>query len=139
MNRADFWANNGRWEHFLTSYEGGHWTPAAPIPNTSSRPDGIFQIAPGAAGVWTAWVNDNRSFGGPGGFAANPGARHEIDAAPFALPPPGPDVALDPFAETPGNAALVHAKEPDDVSRIRSYRASIAGADYRILRGDFHR
>jgi hypothetical protein len=139
MNRADFWANNGRWEHFLTSYEGGHWTPAIPVPNTSSRPDGTFQILPGATGIWSAWVNDNRAFGGPGAFAANPGARLEIDAASFALPAPAGDVALETFTETPGSAATVHTRETEDVARIRSYRATVAGTELRILRGDFHR
>ena len=28
QNRMDFWANNGRWEEFLTAYEGDHWRPA---------------------------------------------------------------------------------------------------------------
>ncbi len=84
-------------------------------------------------------MNDNRGFGAGGGFAANPGARLEIDAASFALPAPAGDAALDAFAETPGNAALVHPKEAEDVARIRGYRASINGTELRILRGDFHR
>ena len=139
MNRTDFWANNGRWEHFLTSYDGSRWVPAIPIPNTSSRPDGVFDLLPGATGIWSAWVNDNRAFGPGGGFAANPGAKHEIDAASFALPAPGADAALDAFVETPGTAAMVHSKEAEDVARIRGYRASVAGIELRILRGDFHR
>ena len=63
MNRGDYWASNGRWEHFMTSYEGARWTPAIAIPESSSRPGGILQLVPGAAGVWTAWANDNRRFG----------------------------------------------------------------------------
>src|SRR5579884_1612987 len=31
MNRSDYWANNGRWEWFLSTYDGDHWLPAAPI------------------------------------------------------------------------------------------------------------
>ncbi len=139
MNRTDFWSNNGRWEHFLTSYDGGRWTPAIPVPDTSSRPDGVFALRPGPSGIWSAWVNDNRGFGGPGGFAANPNAKLEIEAASFALPAPSADAALDAFAETPGNAALVHEKETEDVARIRGYRAQVAGTELRILRGDFHR
>ena len=47
ITRVDHWANNGRWENFLTSYEGDHWTRLMPIPDTCSRPDGTFQITPG--------------------------------------------------------------------------------------------
>jgi hypothetical protein len=141
MNRADYWANNGRWERFLTSLEGDHWTAAVPVPQSSTRPDGFYQMAPAANGFWAAWVNDNRAFGPQGGGArggaaaprAQPG---EIDAAAFAFDaaPARPD--LMEFAEAPGNAALVHAEEAADVKRIRSFTAA---GGLHIYRGDFHR
>src|SRR5260221_1215925 len=56
MNRTDFWSNNGRWEHFLTSYDGGRWTPAIPVPDTSSRPDGVFALRPARSGIRSPWV-----------------------------------------------------------------------------------
>lgn len=31
-NRSDFWANNGHWERFVTSFEGDRWTPLMPRP-----------------------------------------------------------------------------------------------------------
>jgi hypothetical protein len=141
MNRGDYWASNGRWEHFMTSYEGGRWTPAIAIPESSSRPGGILQLVPGAAGVWTAWANDNRRFGPQGGFEAGPNrkANQEIDAASFSLGGSAGEPALEAFVETPGAAAALPGSEAEDVKRIRAYRASVAGADYRILRGDFHR
>jgi hypothetical protein len=141
MNRGDFWASNGHWEYFLTSYEGGRWTPAIAVPESSSRPGGIFQITPGTAGVWTAWANDNRRFGPAGGFEAAPNrkASQEIDAAAFSIGVPAAEPSLEAFIETPGNAAALPGSEAEDVKRIRAYRASVAGAEYRILRGDFHR
>ncbi len=141
MNRGDFWASNGRWEHFLTSYDGGAWTPAIPIPDSSSRPEGILQILPGATGVWTAWVNDNRRFGPGGGFEGGPNRKksQEIDAAPYSIAAAPGEPALDPFLETPGAAADLPTREAEDVARIRGYRMTVAKAEYRILRGDFHR
>ncbi len=145
INRADHWANNGRWEHFLTSYEGDHWTPLMPIPKTSSRPDGTFQIKPGPKGVWMAWVNDNRSFGPQAGFQPpSTGAPvHEIDAAPFASQVPDEAMPSEPrfesFNDPPEGSPAVHPNEVADVARIRAYRTSVDGTSYRILRGDFHR
>ena len=141
MNRGDYWCSNGRWEYFLTSYEGGRWTPAIAVPESSSRPDGILQLTPGAAGMWMAWANDNRRFGPGGGFgeAPNRKANQEIDAASFSLAGSATEPALEAFLETPGGAAALPGNEAEDVKRIRAYRASVAGAEYRILRGDFHR
>jgi hypothetical protein len=141
MNRIDYWAANGRWEQFLTSYEGQSWTPAIAVPQSSSRPDAFEQILPGASGVWTAWVNDNRRFGGGGGFEAPPNrtAGQEIDAASFSLASAVKDASLEPFVETPGGASPLPTTEAADVARIRGYRASVGGSEYRILRGDFHR
>jgi len=138
-NRTDFWASNGRWERFLTSFTGAAWTPAVAIPETSTRPDGIFRIARAPRGIWTAWVNDNRSFGpGGGGGEARFGrsAQHNaIEAAPFSFEatPAAPDLTA--FAEPPATAPMVHRDEPGDVKRIRAYTAS----NLHIYRGDFHR
>ena len=139
-NRADYWASNGRWERFLTSFTGSAWTPAEAIPNTSTRPEGVFQMAAAPRGIWAAWVNDNRTFGPPGGGggggrAAAQQQRNEIDAAPYGSEgaPAKPDLVA--FQEAPGNAALGHRDEPGDVKRIRAFQS----AGLRIFRGDFHR
>jgi hypothetical protein len=132
-NRVDFWASGGHWEHFLTTYEGDRWAPATIVPDTYSRPDGIFRVAPGLQGIWMAWVNDNRLF-------ASPNKMHNvIEAAPFAASGPVRTPALEPYLETPGTAAQLHLHEGQDVAQIRGYRANVAGQTYRILRGDFHR
>ncbi len=72
-NRSDFWSAGGRWHEFLTAYEGDRWRAAAPLADSSTRPDGAFEMAPAAQGVWAVWANDNRLFpastgrGGRGG------------------------------------------------------------------------
>ncbi len=137
QNRSDFWAANGRWELFLTSLDGGRWTPAAPVPNSSTRPDGAVQLQRTAQGIRAVWMNDNRFFGGPA-IASNRKVHQEIDTAQFTLPAPR-EAELETFAETPGNAAAIHKNEPADVARIRSYRAGSDSGSYRIVRGDFHR
>jgi len=141
MNRADRWANNGRWEHFLTSFEGDHWAPLAPVPKSSSRPDGSFAIARAPEGIWMAWVNNNRSFGPAGGFQ-NPiesRAVHEVNAAPVASVAAVREPVLAAFSDPSGGAQPVHPHEATDVERMRTYRTTVGGTSYRILRGDFHR
>ena len=150
ITRVDHWANNGRWENFLTSYEGDHWTRLMPVPDTSSRPDGTFQITPGPRGIWMAWINNNRPFGPASGFQPSMGGAatgagphrpgvQEIDAAAFssaaiALPP-----QLVKFEDPQEGSPAVHPNEREDVARIRAYRVTVNDASLRILRGDFHR
>jgi hypothetical protein len=148
--RADNWAANGRWENFLTSYEGDHWTPLLPIPETSSRPDGTFQITPGAQGIWMTWINNNRPFGPVSGFQPSmtggavtagphrPGVE-EIDAAAFAREDMAPLAQLAEFKDPPEGSPPVHPNELEDVARVRAYRLTLNDTSLRILRGDFHR
>ena len=137
MNRADFWANNGRWDMFLTTYDGDRWRDAAQIPKSSTRPDGPVQLAVSGSGVWAVWTNDNRLFPAAAG---QPNRRHnEIDFARVdGAPAPAPPVLI-AFTEPPANAGFVHPHEAADVRQIREYRTQADGAALRIMRGDFHR
>lgn len=137
MNRTDFWANQGRWDMFLTAYEGDRWRTAAQLPNSSTRPDGPFQLVPAAPGVWALWTNDNRLF--PAASGEPNKRRNEIDYARFdgGNAPPAPTFVA--FSEPPVNAAFIHPHEAADIQQARAYRAQIGGSELRILRGDFHR
>ncbi|MEK7754228.1 MAG: DUF3604 domain-containing protein, partial [Acidobacteriota bacterium] len=131
-NRADFWCAGGRWEHFLTSLEGDSWTPAMPIPETSSRPEPLLHLQPVSSGVWMAWNNDNRPLGAGAGV-------NEIFAASFSNAAPVKPSRLESFSEPQMRAFPVHPNEAADVARIRAYRTSAGDTTYRIVRGDFHR
>jgi len=133
QNRTDFWANNGRWEIFLTAFEGDHWRPAVPLPNSSTRPDGAFELLPAAAGIWAFWTNDGRQFPAAGGA---PNQRHnEVDYARVDSDSSVQAPQFQAFTEPSANAEYLAAHEAADVQRMRDYRAG----DLRILRGDFHR
>jgi hypothetical protein len=137
MNRTDFWANNGRWQMFLTACEGDRWRPAAPLPLSSTRPDGAFELAAAASGVWQVWANDNRQLP----FAAGAPNRRHYDVEFARMDSGGAPIApvLEPYIESAGNAAPIHSDEAGDVARARGYRVQTGGAELRILRGDFHR
>ncbi|HEV1283964.1 MAG TPA: hypothetical protein VNU44_01600 [Bryobacteraceae bacterium] len=137
MNRTDFWANQGRWDMFLTAYEGDRWRPAVQIPNSSTRPDGPFQLVPSATGVWALWTNDNRLF--PAASGEPNKRRNEIDFARFDGGAAAPAPALIAFSEPPANAGFIHPHEAADIRQARGYRVQVGRTELRILRGDFHR
>ncbi len=149
-NRNDHWANNGRWESFLTSYEGDHWAPLTPIPETSSHPDSVFAIEPGPSGIWMAWNNNSRSFGPAAGFQPSgkaagrnigthrPGV-NEVDTASFTVDSAAAEARLEAFNDPPDGSPPVHPHEAEHVRRIRAYRTTADGATLQILRGDLHR
>ena len=163
MNRADFWAANGRWEHFLTSYEGDHWAPLTPVPESTSRNEGPFQIDPAEGRVDGL---DERQpaevAGGGGGGGARKGAKgkgkgqakggggqqaaparklpiNEVDGASFEYSAADTPAGLDRFRGIVRNAAALPDTEQADVARMRTYRTTVDGTTYQILRGDFHR
>lgn len=134
LNRTDFWANLGRWNMFLTAYDGDRWRSAAQIPRSSTRPDGGFQMAVAANGIWSVWTNDNRPFPSA---TTQPNLRHhtiEFARTDGDSSPVTPVLAA--YTEAPATAAPVHANELADVERIRAFRVR---GDLRIFRGDFHR
>ena len=137
-NRSDFWAFDGRWEQFLTTLEGDHWSPPMPIPDSSQRPEGPLLLHPSGDDLWLTWSNDNRPVFAPAFYGKIP-SNHEIHAAKFTSPGPASEPALVDFEDPELSVIEVHPNENDDVSRIRGYRTDLGGKSYRILRGDFHR
>ena len=137
--RNDFWAFDGRWEFLLASLEGDRWSDAAPVPESSLRPEGSLLLAPEAKGVRLAWANDNRPARAPSfyGLIAN---RYEVWTGAIAVDTAPKPALLADYQETPLNAIIsVHPDETAELARIRGYRTTINGEQRQILRGDFHR
>jgi hypothetical protein len=80
-----------------------------------------------------AWATDNR--GWPGG------AYRELEINTASLPVAGTAARLSGGQPIVAAAAVPNPNpnEFEDIRRIRGYRYSIHGRQYRILRGDFHR
>jgi hypothetical protein len=133
VSRIDYWSSDGRWETFVTHLDGDRWADAAPLPASVGRNgmrDAIV-LAGGAAQV--AWATDNRAWPGV--------AYGELEIYTASLAVTGAAARL--AAGKPISAGLAAANpnpnENEDVRRVRAYRYSIGGRQYRILRGDFHR
>jgi len=131
--RIDFWANQGRWETFVTHLDGGRWTDAVSMPASVGRNgmrDAIV-LAGGAARI--VWATDNRAWPG--------GAYKELEIYTAALAVTGAPARLaDGKAISAGPAAVSpNPHESEDVRRVRAYSLNAGGKQYRILRGDFHR
>ncbi|MEO7653482.1 MAG: hypothetical protein ABIZ80_23735, partial [Bryobacteraceae bacterium] len=124
----------GHWASYLTSYSGGKWNRAAQLTRSAGRISSFASLvsAPGG-GVWAAWNGDGREWL----ELLRPNENHV-----YAAYVPGASAAapgLTANTEPPLDAAPAHAREAQQVERIRGYRATAAGRSYRIVRGDLHR
>ncbi len=148
INRADLWASGGMWDLYLTTLNNGVWRPAAIIPHSTGRNETPFQIvtSSGAAGdgARMVWATDTRDqIANLNSKTAPTMLQYEVFTARSTATGPSRAPELTGFNEGTGGVAspiqVIHPNERDDVRRIRAYRTSVAGTDYRILRGDFHR
>ncbi len=141
-NREDFWCNGGLWDLFLTTVENGVWQPGTLIPDSSTRPEAPVQIAAAGPRVFMTWAMDGRQWGkNLPGFQGTTMVHYDVDMATASRPGASGQVQLAEFTQH-GNAAQTPVNEPnekEDVARIRGYRTTVGGTEYRILRGDFHR
>ncbi len=128
------------WELRARRYNpaSGTWHPEMLFADSAGRLDALVSVSPSARHLWAAWTTDHRTILGarPDAMSvftgmipldhANPrGSLRSVRGkpAPFLAPEPDP----------------VHANEPVDLERIRSYRIRVGDLNLRILRGDMHR
>ena len=144
-NREDFWCNGGLWDLYLTTLDNGAWQPAAMLPDSTGRPETPVQILAAGARVWMTWALDGRQFGKiVPGFQGATMVHYDVDIASAMRAGASGNVELTALqqqgpAGPAGAAPVAEPNEKEDVARIRGYRTSVNGAEYRILRGDFHR
>ena len=131
--RMDNWAAGGKWESFVTSWTGTQWERAIPLPSSVGRNSMRMAIAAKGDAVHAVWATDNRQWGGP--------ALGELDVYAASVPARGAAVVArgGELAGTASAAVQPHPNEDADVAAIRTYRVTMGGKSYRILRGDLHR
>jgi hypothetical protein len=123
----------GSWRLGATSYRGSGWSPMIEIPSSTGRIDApVAATATRDGSIEAVWPSDVRAW--PVGF---PG-RQDLFAAsiPRLLAGNSPEWKA---VEAPlGPPASSHAREAEDVARVRAYRTETPGR-WRIARGDVHR
>ncbi len=132
-SRIDYWANQGRWESFLTHLDGNRWAPVIPLPESVGRNGMRSAIAIDNGSVFAVWPTDARLW--------TNGNYGQLNIYATALPVSGNAARLDagkPLAASEP-ASNPNPGETEDLRRIRAYRYKLQGKTYRILRGDFHR
>jgi hypothetical protein len=126
-------ANRGSWRQGAACYVGSQWNPAWEFPTAFGRID-----APAAAvtrpdgKLLAVWQTDSRTW--PHGV---PGEQELAAAVVSAAAAAKAELAG--FRPSSENLKLSHAAERVDLRRVRNYRTTIAGKQYRIVRGDIHR
>ena len=139
-NREDFWCNGGLWDLYLTTVENGVWQPGTPIPDSTGRPETPVQMVAAGPRVFMTWALDGRQYGKVvPGFQGKTMVQYDIDMASASRSGGSGPVEMAAFTDRPGQAPVIEPNEKEDVARVRAYRTSVNGTEYRILRGDFHR
>ena len=135
-SREDFWASGGRWEFYLTRWEGSRWMPAIWLPDSAGRNGMRGLLASGRDGaLWAVWPTDQRNW--PQGRAGPLDVYATRLEAQAAAPAAQSRVLADETAAA--GPALPHPLEREDLRRIRQYRIALGGRTYRLLRADLHR
>jgi len=120
-------------ETFVTHLDGDRWATASLLPASVGRNGMRDAIVLAGGSAQIVWATDNRVWPA--------GAYRALEIYTASLPVSGAAARLSGGkALTAGvPAANPNPHESEDVRRIRNYRYSVAGKQYRILRGDFHR
>jgi hypothetical protein len=132
--RVDNWAAGGRWETYLTRREGDRWTTAVLMPESEGRNSMRAAMAIDRDRIVVAWPTDRRAF---------PQVRYgDLDIYNTRLAAVGAPSTLSTEPLRGQEVTAADRPNPDenaDVQRMRGYRVSLSGKEYRIVRGDLHR
>lgn len=128
-------AHRAAWEIFGVAYEGDRWSAPLTIPFSQGRTDMRWGLALDEQGsLWAAWPTDNRDFEE---FLFDHADVYAARLPALPATPVTPRLKLRTFPQL--KTIPIHAKESEDLQRIRGYVIQAGGRSYRILRGDIHR
>jgi hypothetical protein len=134
--RVDGWAAQGRWDVYATAFLGNRWLPPIELPQSGGRNDmrTAFQRDPNG-NVYLAYASDNR----PWQLPNMPPRNLTLAVSRLSDAPKPSEFRLVADKAVTTASPLVHPREKEQVSRIRSYKIENGGKTYRIYRGDLHR
>ncbi len=136
------------WFENVVSFNGAAWTNPVFIPHSDNLLDNRPALASTAAGeLLVVGSSDGRQQFHPALRTFNiPGQQFEVPKDPYnndlhaaRIVLADPVKAAELQAAPAEVAALSGAPDTPHTRRVRAYRAKINGAEYRILRGEFHR
>jgi hypothetical protein len=122
------------WDSFATHHDGRTWSPARHLGFSSNLLDNRPALIPHDGGLLAIHSTDGRR---------NTQSRRQDDLYATWLEPDSRGAeppALVPLPPPPGPTRnSVHASEPADKARLRTYRIAAGGRSLQLLRGEFHR
>jgi hypothetical protein len=139
------------WIEQVVYFDGAQWKGPIVIPNTDQASDNrpaMLAVAPGDVLMAVAgdhrlsetMLDPGRRAGGGGMGGAPESINSDIYAAEMLVKDAAQPVQLRPMpAETVAQAETDAAAEKDQAAMMRGYRATLAGQQLRLLRGEFHR
>jgi hypothetical protein len=132
---SDTPAHRAAWEIYGVAYEGSQWSAPLAVPFSQSRTDVRSGFASdGKGNLYAAWPTDNRDFEE---FLFQ---HSDVYAGRLPLPAGSPAApSLRARMQPALKSFAVHAKETEELRRIRGYAIESGGKTYHIYRGDTHR
>jgi hypothetical protein len=138
LQRADGWANQGRWDVFATAYLGDRWLVPTELPDSAGRNDMRIASDRDAAGpAFFAYASDNRAWATPQMAPRN--LSISVARLGSTLKAFDGQFAADDRAENEPSVKVVHPRENEQVARMRHYTTRARGKTLHVYRGDLHR
>lgn len=129
------------WSESVAWYDGARWRTTLAVPHTDAWLDNRPALVPlGPGHLLLVASSDHRQSATPAGARRAAAIHMDLYAAELQLdvkPQPAQLTALPVETVAPPDPEV--KPELEQVARMRSYRAEIAGQSYQLLRGEFHR
>lgn len=118
----------------VTWFDGQRWTPAIEFHEGFGRVDsGVAAVAARDGSIHGVWHTDGRL------WPLSAETKQELVGTVLPAQPAGGALSMTAFSPSRENLTPSHAAETADLARIRNYRVTLNGKQYRIVRGDIHR
>lgn len=125
-----------RWMSYATYYDGDSWSTQVLLPHSENLLDNRpALVSLKGSGLLAVYASDGRTAG------TNTAVENNLYAAVLQAETSTKQPVL-VATQSSGDGKIVepvHPSEAEDIRRIRTYRASIGGKEYQLLRGEFHR
>jgi hypothetical protein len=121
------------WNSYAVRYDGKQWSAPRRLSSSANLMDNRPALAPFGSGLMVVYSGDGR---------LRTQNRDQSDLFASILGAMGPAQEPQLAADAPpadDKRPPVHADEPGDVARMRSYRIDAGGKKLQLLRGEFHR
>lgn len=121
------------WHSYVTCFDGEDWSPPVHLPESAFVIDGRSSLVPlKSEAVAILYSGDNRR-------STKNRSQCNVFATRLEFEGPVREPVFREVTEPSPTRPEVHPQEDEDIARVRRWRLSRGGVEYRLFRGEFHR